>query len=67
MLVIICAKYGKNSSRTIRAVVRTQDVPYFSNLIAKSQMSDLEDIGQGQKSLPVTQPLMFNWEIICAK
>ena len=36
MLVIICAKYGKNSSRTVHAVEWTQqNVPYFSSFIAK--------------------------------
>ena len=35
MLVIICAIYGKNPSRTVHAVEqRVQDVPYFSSFIA---------------------------------
>ena len=63
---IICAKYGKNSSRTVHAVEQTQqDVPYFSSFIAKSWLNDLEDIGRGQRSLHRTHPLML--EIICAK
>ena len=48
MLVIIYGKYGKNPSRTVRAVEWTgQDVPYFSSFNAKSCLNDLEDIGQG--------------------
>ena len=44
MLVIICNKYGKNSSRTVCAVEQTwQDVPYFSSFIAKSWLNDVED------------------------
>ena len=35
MLVIICDKYGNNSSRTVRAVERTRQY-YFSGFIAKS-------------------------------
>ena len=66
MLVIICAKYGKNSSRTVSAVERTrQDVSYLSSFIAKSWLNDLEDIDQGQKSLTMTHPLML--VIICPK
>ena len=35
MLVIICAKFGKNPSRTVRAVERRwKDVPYFESFIA---------------------------------
>ena len=64
MLVIICAKYGKDPSRTVCSVERTQeDVPYFSIFIAKSWLYDLEDIGQGQRSLCATHPLML--VIIC--
>ena len=45
MLVIICAKYGKNLSRTVCAVERTQqDMPYFISFIAQSRLNDLEDI-----------------------
>ena len=41
----------QNPSRAVCAVDLTwQDVPYFSSFIAKSCMSDLEDIGQGQRS-----------------
>ena len=66
MLVIICAKYRKNLSRTVHAVERTaQDNPYFSSFIAKSWLNDLEDIDQGQRSLHATHPLML--VIICAK
>ena len=55
MLVIICAKYGKNPSGTVCAVERTQqDVPYFSSFIKKSWLNDLEDISQGQRSLCIT-------------
>ena len=35
------------------------DVPYFSSFIAKSCLNDLEDIGQGQRSLCTTHPLML--------
>ena len=66
MLVIICAKYGKNISRTVGAVKRTrQDMLYFSSFIAKSGLNDLEDISRGQRSLHATHPLMQ--EIIGAK
>ena len=66
MLVIICAKYVNNSSRTVRAVEQTQqDVPYFSSFIAKSWLNNLKDIGQGQKLLHTTHPLMLG--IIWAK
>ena len=60
MLVLICAKYGMNPSRTVDAVDWTwQDVPYFSSFIAKLWLNDLEDIGQGQRSFYVTHPLML--------
>ena len=66
MLVIICAKYEKNSSRTVCAVdQKRQDVPYFSSFIAKSWWIDLEDMSQGQRSLDTTHPLMLI--IICVK
>ena len=46
MLVIIFAKYGKNSSRNVHIVEHIwQDVPYFNSFIAKSWLNDLEDIG----------------------
>ena len=65
MPMIICAKYGKNPSRTVCAVKRTwQDVTYFSSYIAKSWLNDIQDIGQGQRSLCMTHPLMI--VIICA-
>ena len=39
MLMIICAKYGKNSTS---AVKRThKDVPYFISFITKSWLNDL--------------------------
>ena len=62
MVVIICVKYP---SRTVRAVERTQDVPYFSSFTAKSWLNDLEDIGKGHRSLYTTHLLML--VIICAK
>ena len=47
MLVIICAKYGKNPVRSVCAVEWTQqDVTFFSSFIAKSWLNDLEDINQ---------------------
>ena len=57
MLVIICTKYGKNPSRTADATERTQ--------FSRSRPNDLENIGQGQRSLYVTHPLIL--VIICAK
>ena len=46
--MIMCAKYGKNPSRTVCAVERKQQhVPYFSSFITKSWLNDLEDIGEG--------------------
>ena len=46
MIRIICVKYGKNPSRTVRAEERTrQDVPYLSSFISKSWLNDFEDIG----------------------
>ena len=56
MIVIICAKYGKNLPRTVHAVERIKDVPYFSIFIAKTW---LNDIGWGQWSLCVTHLLML--------
>ena len=43
LLVIICTIYGKNPSRTVDATERTR----FSS----SRPNDLENIGQGQRSL----------------
>ena len=57
MLVIICGKYGKNPSRTVDATQRTR--------FWRSRPNDLENIGQGQRSLHVTHPLMLM--MICAK
>ena len=57
MIVIICAKYKKNWSRTVEATKRTR--------FSKSRQNDLEDIGQGQRSSHGTHPLMLL--IICTK
>ena len=57
MIVIICAKYKKNPSRTADATERTR--------FSKSRSNDLEDIGQGQRSSHATHLLMP--EIICTK
>ena len=57
MIVIICAKYRKNPSRTVDATERTR--------FSKSRPNDLEDIGQGQRSWCATHPLMV--VIICAQ
>ena len=57
MLVIICAKYGKNPSGTVDATERTR--------FSRPRPNDLEDIGQGQRSLFATHPLTL--VIICAK
>ena len=57
MIVIICAKYKKNPSRTVDATERTR--------FSKSRPNDLEDIGQGQRSSHVTHLLML--VIICTK
>ena len=51
MLVIIRIKYGKNPSRTVDATERTR--------FSKSRSNDLEDIGQGQRSLYATHPLII--------
>ena len=50
-------KYGKNPSRTVDVTERT--------LFSRSRPNDLENIGQGQRSLHVTHPLMQM--MICAK
>ena len=55
MIVIICAKYSKNPSRTVDATERTR--------FSKSRPNDHEDIGQGQRSLCATHPLIV--VIIC--
>ena len=66
MLVIIFAKYGKNTFRTVHTVERTwQNVPYFSSFIAKSWLNYLQGICQGQRSLCTTHPLVL--VIICAQ
>ena len=57
MLVIICTKYGKNPSRTVDATERTR--------FSRSRPNDLENIGQGKRSLHATHPLMLI--MICAK
>ena len=57
MLVIICIKYGKNPSRTGDATERTR--------FSRPRPNDLEDIGQGQRSLYATHSLML--VIICIK
>ena len=57
MLVIICTKYGKNPSRTVDAI----EWPRFS----RSRLNDLENIGQGQRSLYATHPLIL--VITCAR
>ena len=57
MIVIICAKYSKNPSRTVDATERTR--------FSRPRSNDLENIGQGQRSLYATHPLIL--VIICAK
>ena len=57
MLVIICIKYGKNPCRTVDATEQTR--------FSRSRPNDLENIGQGQRSLHATHPLMLM--MICAK
>ena len=49
-IVIICPKYKKNPSSTVKTTERTR--------FSKSRPNDLEDIGQGQRSLCSTHPLM---------
>ena len=51
MIVIICAKYKKNPSRTVDATEQTR--------FSKSRPNDLKDIGQGQGSSHATHPLML--------
>ena len=57
MIVIICAKYKKNPSRIVDATERTR--------FSKSRPNDLEDIGQGHRSLCATHPLVV--VIICGQ
>ena len=57
MLVIICIKYGKNPSRTVDGTERIR--------FSRPRPNDLEDKGQGQRSLYATHPLIL--VIICAK
>ena len=57
MLVIICTKYGKNPSQTVDGTEWTR--------FSRPSPNDLEDIGQGQRSLYATYPLIL--VIICAK
>ena len=57
MIVIICALYEKNPSRTVDATERTR--------FSKSRLHDLEDIDQGQRLSHVTHLLML--VIICTK
>ena len=57
MLVIICTKYGKKPSRTVDAIEWTR--------FSKSRLNDLENIGQGQRSLYATHPLIL--VIMCAR
>ena len=57
MLVIICIKYGKNPPRTIDATEGTR--------FSRSRPNGLENIGQGQRPLHATHPLMLM--MICAK
>ena len=56
MVVIICVKYGKIPSRTVSCGEIMSRC--FSSFTAKSWLNDLGDIGQGQKSLGTTHPLM---------
>ena len=57
MIVIICATYKKNPSRTADPTERTR--------FSKSRLNDLEGIGQGQRSSHATHLLML--VIICTK
>ena len=51
MIVTICAKYKKNPSTTVDATERTR--------FSKSRSTDLEDIGQGQRSSHAIHLLML--------
>ena len=57
MIVIICAIYRNDPSRTVDATERTR--------FSKSRPNDLEDTGQGQRSSHTRHPLMLL--IICTK
>ena len=57
MVLIICGKYGNDRSKT-------EDVTEWTRF-SKSRSNDLEDKGQGQRSLYATHPLIL--VIICAK
>ena len=57
MVMIICGKYGNNRSRTENVTERTR--------FSKSRSTDLEDIGQGQRSSHATHLRMLM--IICIK
>ena len=57
MIVIICTIYRNNPSRTVDATERTR--------FSRQRPNDLEDIGQGQRSLYITHPLIL--VIICTK
>ena len=61
IIVIICAIYKRNRSRTVDATERTR----FSKSRPNDRPNDLEDIGQGQGSSHATHPLMIL--IICTK
>ena len=64
--MVICGKYGINPPRTVGTTERKrQNLPYFGRFIAKSRLNDLEDVGQGQKSLYMTHLLTL--VVICAK
>ena len=65
-LVIICAKYGKNPFRTVRAAKQTQqDAPCFGSFIAKIGLNDLLYMCQGQRLLHTTYHLIL--VVICAQ
>ena len=60
LLVTVCAKYGNNPNRNVRAVERTpQNVLYFSSFVAYAWLNDLEDISQDQRSLNTANPPML--------
>ena len=78
MLLMICAKYGKNASRIVHFCdhgkygnnrSRTENVTERKTLertrFSKSRSNDIEDIGQGQRSSHATHLLMP--VIICTK
>ena len=51
MLVITCTKYGKSPLRTVDATERTR--------FSRQRPNDLENIGQGQRSLYATHHLIL--------